>query len=292
MNKIKKAGIGDYLSLVKFSHTIFALPFAVIGFMLGGKEVNFQFKWEIAVLVLFCMIFARTAAMSFNRWADRKIDAENPRTVMREIPTGIIKPGHALLFSIVNSFLFISCTFFINTACFILSPIALLVILGYSYTKRFTALCHLVLGLGLSLAPIGAYLALTGYFSLTPVLISLAVLCWVSGFDIIYALQDEQFDKSKNLNAIPALVGKKNALVISVVLHVAASLFLLISGYLNHMHLIYYGGWLLFSGLLIYQHTLVKADDLSRVNIAFFSTNGIASVLFCIFTSVSIYWEI
>ena len=184
-------GIGakakDYLSLVKFSHTVFALPFALIGFSLGILEVNGEISWawleahwSLFVKVLLCMVFARSAAMAFNRYLDRRFDALNPRTATREIPAGVIKPQHALLFTVVNSALFILTTLFINTTVFYLSLAALFVILFYSYTKRITALCHLVLGVGLALSPIGAYLAVTGYFTLVPVLFSLTVLCWVS----------------------------------------------------------------------------------------------------------------
>jgi 4-hydroxybenzoate polyprenyltransferase len=290
MSKTIQPGVASFLSLVKFSHTIFALPFAVIGFMLGAAAIHYHFHWETAVLVLLCMVFVRNAAMSFNRWADRDIDALNPRTRMREIPAGIIKANQALWFTILNSLLFITCTCFINRACLILAPVALLVTLGYSYTKRFTALCHLVLGLGLSLAPIGSYLALTGHFSTAPVCISLAVLCWVSGFDIIYALQDEEFDKSQKLHSIPALLGKEKALQLSTLLHFLASVFLLGAGYAAHLAIIYFTGWLVFTGLLVYQHLLVKPNDLKRVNVAFFTTNGIASVLFCLFTVADILY--
>src|SRR6185436_757722 len=190
MNSTSCPSVSDYFSLIKFHHTIFALPFAFIGFLLGAKEKNFQFEWKLPLLVLLCMVFARSAAMAFNRWADRDIDAKNIRTSNREIPAGKISSRSALAFVIINCTLFIICTFFINRICFFLSPIALLVVLGYSYTKRFTPLCHLILGLGLSLAPIGAYLAVTGVFSLLPILFSLTVIFWVSGFDIIYSLQD------------------------------------------------------------------------------------------------------
>ncbi|MEO1437101.1 MAG: UbiA-like polyprenyltransferase, partial [Bacteroidota bacterium] len=186
-----------YLSLIKFSHTIFALPFALIGFFIAYAETGSGFSWMIFLLVLGCMVFARSAAMAFNRYLDRDIDAQNPRTAGREIPSGQLKASNVLLFVLINSLLFVVCTFFINPLCFYLSPIALLVILGYSYTKRFTWLCHFVLGLGLALAPIGAYLAVTGEFDWLPLLYSVVVLSWVSGFDIIYALQDEGFDKSQ-----------------------------------------------------------------------------------------------
>ncbi|NUO02598.1 MAG: UbiA family prenyltransferase, partial [Saprospiraceae bacterium] len=181
----------NYLSLIKFSHTIFALPFALLGFFLATLQPNIIFTWPSLLLVLLCMIFARSAAMAFNRYLDRDIDHINPRTRQREIPAGVIRPREALFFVIANSLLFVAATWFINKTCFYLSPIALLVVLGYSYTKRFTWLCHFVLGIGLSLAPIGAYLAAGGRFDLIPLLYSGAVLLWVAGFDIIYALQDE-----------------------------------------------------------------------------------------------------
>src|SRR5206468_12256705 len=151
------------------------------------------------ILVVLCMVFARSAAMAFNRYLDRNFDAKNPRTAIREIPSGIISANSALVFTVISSFLFIITCYFINAICFFLSPVALAVVLGYSYTKRFTPLCHLILGLGLSLAPIGAFLAVTGEFHWLPILFSIAVVCWVSGFDIIYALQDVDFDQSQKL---------------------------------------------------------------------------------------------
>lgn len=275
--------VRNYLSLVKFSHTIFAMPFAAIGLLLGMKTVNFHVDWEIPVLVLLCMVFARTAAMSFNRWADRRIDAKNPRTAVREIPSGIISENSVLIFTISNVILFIGTTYLINPLCFYLSPVAMLVVLGYSYTKRFTALCHIILGIGLSLAPIGAYLAVTGKFDLLPVLFSLAVICWVSGFDVIYALQDDVFDKLNFLHSMPSSLGRKGALNVSKSLHLIASLILLYAMFYGQFHWVGFTGWLFFTCLLIYQHSLVKADDLKKVNIAFFTTNGIASVVFSIF---------
>ncbi|HEY0273546.1 MAG TPA: UbiA family prenyltransferase, partial [Chitinophaga sp.] len=173
--------INKYLSLVKFSHTIFAMPFALIGFFMATVLEQARFSWLLLGEVILCMVFARSAAMAFNRWLDAEFDARNPRTARREIPAGVISAKSALLFVIINSGLFILTTWFINLPCFLLSPVALLVILGYSYTKRFTPLCHLVLGLGLSLAPIGAYLAVSGHFSVVPLLLSCIVLCWVSG---------------------------------------------------------------------------------------------------------------
>ena len=276
-----------YLSLIKFSHTIFAMPFALIGFFLGSQQYNIE--WITLVYVVLCMVFARSAAMGFNRYIDRDIDSTNPRTAaIREIPNGSIKANSALIFVIINSLLFIAITYFINSLCFALSPIALITILGYSYTKRFTALCHLVLGLGLSLAPIGAYLAVSGEFNIIPLLFSTAVLFWVSGFDIIYSLQDEEFDKAQELHSIPVFIGKRNALTLSTLLHFLTFSALSIAGSLGEFGLYYWIGFWIFSALLVYQHTLVKHNDLSKVNLAFFTTNGIASIIFGTFVIADI----
>ena len=220
--------VKNYLSLIKFSHTIFAMPFALIGFVLGLRD-HFIHQTSVNqvglkfVLVLVCMITARSTAMAFNRYLDRHFDKLNPRTAIREIPAGIIKAEKALVFIGINMSVFITATFFINSICFYLSPVALFVILFYSYTKRFTYLCHLVLGIGLSLAPIGAYLAVTGSFDLLPLLFSFAVIFWVSGFDIIYALQDIDFDQSQSLYSIPSQWGLRQSLSISRVLHVLSA---------------------------------------------------------------------
>lgn len=271
-----------YLSLVTFSHTIFAMPFAFIGFFLAVTTTNYIFEWQKLLMMVLCMVFARNSAMAFNRYLDRDIDAKNPRTKVRDIPAGRISAASALTFTLVNCALFIITTWFINPVCFYLSPVALLVVLGYSATKRFTALCHLVLGLGLSLAPIGAYLVVTGKFDLLPIFFSLAVLCWVSGFDIIYALQDEDFDRTANLHSIPAYLGKVNALRLSTFLHVLSAAFIVMPVFFTTVGLLYYIGIIFFCVMLTYQHLLVKPNDLSRVNFAFMTTNGIASVVFAI----------
>lgn len=237
------------------------------------------------------MVFARNAAMAFNRFLDRDIDAKNPRTKGRDIPAGRISAKNALWFTLLNCLLFIAATWFINKLCFFLSPVALLVVLGYSITKRFTALCHLVLGLGLSLAPIGAYLVITGEFNLLPILFSLAVLCWVSGFDIIYALQDEDFDRNENLHSIPSYLGKKNALMVSNLLHVLAAVFVIAPIFFTPLGWPYYIGLSIFIGMLFYQHLLVKPNDLSKVNFAFMTTNGIASVAFAACFLFDIYYR-
>ena len=281
--------IAKYFSLVKFSHTIFALPFALIGFFLAVKFANYSLSWQVFLFVVLCMVFARNAAMGFNRLIDRKIDMLNPRTAAREIPAGKISVNSGLFFVIINSLLFITTTYFINSLVFYLSPIALLVVLGFSYTKRFTALCHFVLGLGLALAPIGAYLSVTGKFDLLPLLFSFIVFFWTSGFDIIYALQDDQFDKENLLNSIPVLTGKKYALIISFISHLISASLIIIAGVFGSFELWYWIGAVIFISLLAYQHTIVKVDDLTKVNLAFFTTNGIASVVFAFFTILSLY---
>jgi len=279
-----------YLSLVTFTHTIFAMPFAFIGFFLAVTTTSYRFDWLKLDLMVMCMVFARNSAMAFNRYLDRDVDAKNPRTKQRDIPSGRISPASALTFTIVNCLLFIATTWFINSLCFILSPVALLVVLGYSATKRFTALCHLVLGLGLSLAPIGAYLVVTGAFAATPLFFSLSVLCWVSGFDIIYALQDEEFDRNEHLHSIPAYLGKVNALRLSTFLHVLSAIFVIMPVFYTTVGIPYYIGIAFFCSMLIYQHLLVKPNDLSRVNFAFMTTNGIASVVFAAFFLLDRLW--
>ncbi len=297
--------VKSYLSLIKFSHTIFAMPFALIGFFLaifestsvvpGWHTAIFPplFPWKELLIkfifVLLCMILARSAAMAFNRYLDRHFDAKNPRTAVREIPAGVITPTNALVFTIFSCILFIACTWFINSICFYLSPVALGVVLGYSYTKRFTPLCHLVLGLGLSLAPIGAYLAVTGQFALLPILFSLAVIFWVSGFDIIYALQDEEFDKSQQLYSIPAWLGKGKALLVSEFLHLLSAATVVYAGVYGQFGWLYWLGVLVFTGMLVYQHSIVKPNDLKRVNLAFMTANGIASVVFAIFVIADMF---
>jgi 4-hydroxybenzoate polyprenyltransferase len=292
--------VKNYLSLIRFSHTIFAMPFAMIGFFLGViYPAPRIIQWDLHktlgwnrdpapfiipfVLVILCMVFARSAAMAFNRWLDVKWDAMNPRTAIREIPAGIISKNSALWFVVINSLLFISCTWFINPLCFGLSFVALGVVLGYSYTKRFTPLCHLVLGLGLSLAPIGAFLAVTGRFAVLPILFSLTVLFWVSGFDIIYALQDEEFDRSNRLYSMPAWLGKAKSLRISELLHLFSTLCVVMAGLYGGFGIWYWIGVAIFMGMLVYQHIIVKPNDLSRVNLAFMTANGIASVVFAVF---------
>jgi 4-hydroxybenzoate polyprenyltransferase len=284
-----------YFSLVKFSHTVFALPFALIGFFLnfhlGTIPANVDAMWILQkfALVIVCMVTARNSAMGFNRYLDRKIDADNPRTIIREIPSGQITAQNALVFVIINCLIFITSTYFINTLCFYLSPVALLVILGYSFTKRFTALCHIVLGIGLGLAPVGAFLTISGKFELLPVIFGIAVACWTGGFDIIYALQDEKFDREHQLHSIPAALGTVKALLVSRSLHFCTIILLGLAYWEGNFSYLFLGGYLIFIGLILYQHSLVKPNDLSKVDLAFFTTNGIASVTFSIFVIADIF---
>jgi 4-hydroxybenzoate polyprenyltransferase len=295
MNTLK-----NYLSLVKFSHTIFAMPFAMIGYFLAitkngafldpGKKTGWSQEMVIKfILIILCMVFARSAAMAFNRYLDRNFDAKNPRTAIREIPAGIISRDSALKFVLVCSFLFVVSCWFINRPCFYLSPVALFVILGYSYTKRFTPFCHLILGIGLSLAPIGAYLAVSGAFALLPILFSLTVIFWVSGFDIIYALQDTEFDLSQELYSMPAWLGKPKALRVSEWLHLLSTSCVVGAGILGSFGVWYWIGVIVFIGMLLYQHSIVKPNDLSKINLAFMTANGIASVVFALFVITDLF---
>lgn len=271
------------MSLVLFAHSIFALPFAIIGFFLAIHTTNYGFEWKLFLLMLLCMVTARNAAMAFNRYLDRDIDALNPRTAVRDIPAGRIAPKQALLFTIINCLVFMLACYFINPMCLMLSPVALFVILFYSYMKRISPLCHIVLGIGLGLAPVGAYLVVTGHFHIVPIFYGLAVLTWVSGFDIIYALQDEEFDKEHGLNSIPANFGGKTALRISEVLHIFSFIFVLLPIWFMPTGIFYYIGVAIYGMMLIYQHRIVSPTDLSRVDRAFMTANGIASVVFAVF---------
>ena len=284
MTSIKSWG-----SLVKFSHTVFSMPFAFIGFGLGVLAYSNQFKWISLVYMILCVIFARNAAMAFNRYADSKIDAKNARTKNREIPANIISPSKALAFVLINSCLFIITTYLINPLALYLSPVALFVIIIYSVSKRFTWLCHFILGLGLAIAPIGAYIVLAGKFALAPLLLSGAVLFWVGGFDILYALQDEEFDRAENLHSIPQQFGRKKALLISAISHLGSIIFLFIFGLNHETTWIYWTGFGIFTAILTWEHIMVKPTDISRVNLAFATLNASASVIFACFTLLDLF---
>ncbi|MBN1108847.1 MAG: UbiA family prenyltransferase [Bacteroidales bacterium] len=288
MNSVIRS-VKNYLALVKFSHTVFAMPFALIGFSVAVLADGYSFSIRLFLLVILCMVFARNAAMGFNRYADRKFDAMNPRTKQREIPGGTISSRAALLFVLINAALFITTAGFINKLTLFLSPVALIIILGYSLTKRFTALCHFILGLGLSLAPAGAYISVTGSFAVVPLIYSAIVLTWVSGFDIIYALQDDEFDSENKLYSLPSATGRKKALIISSAVHALTILLVVPAGCLGEGGVLFWAGALIFVALLVYQHKIVKHDDLSRVNIAFGTTNGVASIFFALFVILDLW---
>ncbi len=272
--------IAKYASLVKFSHTVFAMPFALVGFVYG--IVNYTGprggEWWIRVLVLvvLCMVFARNAAMAFNRWADRRIDAENPRTAGREIPAGKISPRAALWFVVVNCVLFVATAAFINRLALILSPVALLVLLGYSYTKRFTAWSHIVLGMALAIAPVGAYIAVTGTVAIAPVILATLVLTWVAGFDIVYARADAEFDRTHGLHSVPVRFPGWRALAISVALHLVTVYAVAMFGFFTSRGTLYWVGAGVFVALLVVQHLFKK--------IPFDLVNGGASLTFATFT--------
>lgn len=280
------ANLKDYFSLVKFAHTAFALPFALIGYTLGVRAVGFN-PW-VLVGVLACMVFARNAAMGFNRLVDRKFDAKNPRTAQREIPAGKISVRAATWFVVVNAVAFMVVAALFNPLTGMLSPMVLVVLLGYSYTKRFTALCHLVLGLGLAIAPSAAYIAVTGTLVMTPVWLSVLVLTWVAGFDIIYALQDTGFDREEKLHSIPSALGVRGALTVSLLLHVVSVAMVVVVGAQLGNTLCYWIGAAVFLALLVYQHVVVRPNNLSKIGAMFGLTNGVASIVYAIFVIASL----
>lgn len=268
------------------AHTIFAFPFTLIGFFIALKlhNSNTDFPYILLLWVSLDLFFARNAAMAFNRLIDAQIDKQNLRTAKREIPSGKLSKTRVSYFVLLNILLFILTARMINPLCFYLSPIALIVILGYSYTKRFTAYCHFILGLGLSLAPMGAFLAVEPVFHAYMLWLSIAVLLWVSGFDILYALQDIDFDQQMQLFSLPARLGAKSARILSRYLHALCLLCLSIFGYTLQLHYLFWCGFACFSGLIFLQHYLLRHGNLAKINLAFFTNNGLASLLFCAFT--------
>ncbi|MFI3328240.1 MAG: 4-hydroxybenzoate octaprenyltransferase [Rikenellaceae bacterium] len=280
--------IKNYSNLVVFSHTIFAMPFALIGYTYGLMTTNATFNWCILIQVVLCMIFARKTAMGFNRWADREIDAKNPRTAQREIPAGKITPKAALTFTIANAILFTITAATINPLTAILSPVALVVITAYSYCKRFTSLAHIVLGLSLAIAPVGAYIAVAGKFAFLPCLLAIVVMTWCSGFDIIYALQDRDFDIENGLKSIPSKFSVKGALAISSALHVTSAATLIYIALQLPENIYKWIGIAIFIALLIMQHLLVTPTKQRNIGIAFGTTNGVASVILAIFIIINL----
>lgn len=274
--------IQSYFSLVKFAHTIFGLPFAITGFLMGVSDSGQWPAPAVIIATLFCLVFARNSAMAFNRWADRHFDKKNPRTENREIPSGIISSKAALIFTIINVILFIASSYFVNFTCFLLSPVALITVLGYSYLKRLSWISHFVLGLGLMIAPVGAYMAVTSDLSADIFFLGLSVLFWVAGFDIIYSLQDADFDLQNQLYSIPSVFGIKRALSVSRISHLTTFLILLGWWFIyhpdEHWSLI---AILLFNLFVLRQHLIIGQGNFSKINRVFFTSNGIASLFFC-----------
>ena len=277
----------NYLSLVKFSHTIFALPFALMGFSWAISSTDIDFDYGILTYVVFCMITARNTAMSFNRIVDYKFDILNPRTAVREIPSGIISRKNAIIFTIINAILFVISASMINKLTMILSPVALIVIMGYSLVKRFSWMCHYVLGLSLGIAPIAAYISVTGYFDIFPIMLSVIVITWVSSFDILYSLQDESFDRINKLHSIPERFGRLNSLALSATLHLLTIIFVIWLGLHYELNHIYWVGAIIFSFIIISEHFIVTPRNISKVNMAFATLNSIGSVIYCTFSIIS-----
>ena len=266
--------ISDYARLVKFSHSIFALPFALMSAWLASGGLP---EARVLGLVVLCMVAARTAAMGFNRLVDRRIDAANPRTASRELPAGVLSSGGVTALVVASSLVFLVAAWALNPLCGKLAPVVLLVLLGYSYTKRFTSLAHLVLGLSLGLAPLGAWLAVRGGLDgdlSPPLLLAAAVLFWVAGFDLIYACQDVEFDRKARLHSIPARFGVARALTVSRAFHLATACALILFHWRADLSWVFALAVVGALALLLWEHTLVKPNDLSRVDLAFFTVNG------------------
>jgi len=272
------ATIATWARMVRFSHSLFALPFAVSGAALAGAIHGITLG-QVAWIVV-AMVGARNAAMGFNRLADHAFDAKNPRTASRELPRGALGRGAVSSVTLALAAVFVFASFRLNALCGWLSFPALATIFGYSFTKRFTWTSHLILGLSLAMAPVGGWLAIAGSFSLAPWLLGAAVLFWVAGFDVVYACQDEAFDRGEGLHSIPARFGVRRALGIARGLHVLAFIFLVGVGGVLSLHPFYWAGLLVVLGLLVWQHALLHPDDLSRLGMAFFNANGILSVVY------------
>jgi 4-hydroxybenzoate polyprenyltransferase len=270
--------ITHYSSLVKLSHTVFALPFAMAAVVLASRFAEIT-PLKVALIVL-CIASARTAAMAFNRLVDRDIDAKNPRTQDREIPRGVVGVGAARMLVLGSCAVFVAGAALLGRLPLLLSPVALALALGYSLTKRFTAWCHVILGLAVAFAPGGAWIALGAPVTLAPWLLVIGVASWVAGFDVLYSLQDQGFDSAHELHSIPVWFGIKGALVVSALLHVGTVACLLVTGLVLGRGAAYFGGVALVAALLAYEHSIVKPSDLSRVNKAFFDLNGYVSLGF------------
>jgi 4-hydroxybenzoate polyprenyltransferase len=283
-----------FMEMIKFEHTIFALPFAFLGTFLGARYLHPQGwpTWSQFFWVTMAMVGARTAAMALNRLIDRHIDAKNPRTAVRAIPKGLLKTGEVYLYILLSFALLAVSAYQLNMLCLELMPIAVFFLTLYSYTKRFTWACHLILGIADGLAPLGGWIAITGSFDYQGVLLGLLVGTWIAGFDIIYSCQDSDFDKSLGLHSIPARFGVAKALQISVWLHVMTAMLFVAVGLALNLGLLYYLGVLVALVILYKQHDMVAPDDLSKLNFAFFNMNGYLSLIVFAFTLLELVFPI
>lgn len=274
-----------YLKMIKISHSVFALPFAFTGAILAASGIpSLKQVFWIAV----AMVGARSGAMGLNRIIDRKIDAANPRTASREIPSGKIEVKDAVIFTFISLSVFVFAAYNLNPLCLKLSPIAIGVLVLYSYTKRFTWMAHFVLGIAISAAPLGAWIAIKGTFDLEIMPLSIAVVFWLAGFDVLYALQDMEFDRSHGLHSIPQRFGIKRSLILSRIFHFITWSMLAVNGVFFNLNVVYWTGMFLVAGLLIYEHSLVKPHDLSKLNMAFFNMNGYISIAVFVFTLIAL----
>ncbi|MDE7169797.1 MAG: putative 4-hydroxybenzoate polyprenyltransferase, partial [Mucispirillum sp.] len=270
MNSLK-----SFFKMIKLEHSIFALPFAFAGMFLAANGIP---SLRTVILVTIAMVGARSAAMGMNRFADAEIDARNPRTASREIPAGNISKKKTLIYIAASLAVYFIATFKMNKLTAILSPVPILVFILYSYTKRFTNMCHLVLGLALGLAPIGAWIAVTGTINLPPFILCFAILAWVAGFDILYAIQDIDFDRSEGLYSIPAYLGAGGALITARILHIIAFILFASLMAVSNLGYAYLAGVLISGALMAYEHSLISKNDLSKLNMAFFNMNAYISI--------------
>ena len=278
--------VATFGRMIKFSHTVFAMPFALAAAALAARDHRLSLSRLCAIII--AMASARTAAMGFNRIVDRHIDARNPRTAKRELPVGAVSLNAAWSLTIISTAVFVGAAAFLGKLCLALAPVALLFLFGYSFTKRFTFLCHLFLGLAIAGGPGGAWIAVRGDFGLTPAFLMVAVLTWIGGFDILYAIADAEFDRTTGLHSIPARFGVPRSLAISAVLHGITGGTMIALAVAAHLGAPYLLGIVAVIGLLVWEHAIVTPDDLSRLNVAFFNLNGYVSVVFFLGTLIDV----
>ncbi len=287
MGVLKKIGLT--LSMIKFHHTVFALPFALISMFWAAGGLP---SMRTLFLILLAMVSSRSLAMTANRIADIEFDKRNPRTMDWPLASGELSLSFAWLFLSLNLVLFVLSAYLLNDLCFYLSPVALLFLLGYSFTKRFTWLCHIILGFTDGIAPMGAWLAVTGKWALPPMWLSLAVTFWVAGFDVLYSIQDIDIDKAEGLYSIPSRFGIKASLWVSAVLHLLTFVCYGLAAWSFGAGMFFYAGLLLIAPLLVYEHLIITPDDTTRLDAAFFTVNGYISILLLVFAAADSYWRL